>query len=461
MRLIFWLGISIATCAGCANSGNGELNQELFERIDVDVGTQTNTILAANLNDDNHLDLLVVGSDQVISLQGEGDGNFDVVNSIAAGENAVDLAISDIDEDGINDLAIANHETNYVTLLFGVPGGGFEMRPNSHLEVNVSPHPHAVRLSDIDNDNHVDLLVDDRNAEAIKFFPGLGNGEFGNPSQIPVGGDPYRGMCLVDINKDDKTDLITPNPNYVSVLIGDGMGGFAQDTKLYPSFSPFSVTAADLNDDDLIDIAAASGEGVGKLAVWSESSKGGFSSSGEYELAVGPTKIAAADLTGDGKAEVVITNYIGREVAVLIAGDEPELYRFVIAGNPYGVATGDFNNDGRNDFAIANDGATFISVFLSINKETDAKTGDNLLNDPILYQNFPNPFNPILQSPGSKIGFYLATLPIPSRYSFFLRSSSSVSSFLGSGKQQSTGQTAAHCGSSWKPLHSVHLSGTI
>lgn len=38
---------------------------------------------------------------------------------------------------------------------------------------------------------------------------------------------------------------------------------------------------------------------------------------------------------------------------------------------------------------------------------------------------------------------------------------SSLSTWSSSGTQQSTGQTAAHCGSSWKPLHSVHFPGTI
>src|SRR5690606_18979024 len=44
---------------------------------------------------------------------------------------------------------------------------------------------------------------------------------------------------------------------------------------------------------------------------------------------------------------------------------------------------------------------------------------------------------------------------------FFFNRRSSLSTWSSSGTQQSTGQTAAHCGSSWKPLHSVHLSGTI
>src|SRR6185436_13032666 len=38
---------------------------------------------------------------------------------------------------------------------------------------------------------------------------------------------------------------------------------------------------------------------------------------------------------------------------------------------------------------------------------------------------------------------------------------SSVSTFLGSGKQHSTGQTAWQASWSWKPTHSVHSLGSI
>lgn len=364
---LFWFAVSSGACTGCSTSSGEERGRQFFERVDVTVGVRTSAILAAFLNSDDRVDLLVVGSDRVISLQGRGDGRFDVVGSVPAGEHAVDLALADLDEDGLNDLAVANHDTDYVTLLFGIAGGGFEVRSPSRLEVNVSPHPHAVRLSDIDHDGHADLLVDDRTAEAIRLFRGVGHGGFATPTRIPVGGDPYRGMTLIDINGDGEIDLVTPNPDHVSVLIGDGLGGFAQDTVLHPGFAPFSVIAADFNGDGLTDVAAGSGEGVGALTVWFGSAAGVFQAGGDYELAVGPTKLAAADLTGDGRAEVIVTSWIGGEVAVLAGGDGPTLYRIDLAGNPYGVATGDFDGDGRIDFAIANDGVEHITVFLSRN----------------------------------------------------------------------------------------------
>ena len=68
---------------------------------------------------------------------------------------------------------------------------------------------------------------------------------------------------------------------------------------------------------------------------------------------------------GDGRFEVLIASYAGGEVAVLVGGDKPVLQRIEIGGSPYGLATGDFDGDGRVDFAVANDAVDYVSVFLT------------------------------------------------------------------------------------------------
>ena len=277
----------------------------------------------------------------------------------------MDLAGSDLDGDGLIDLAVANHATNYVTLLFGVSGGGFERRAHSEFPVDVAPHPHAVRLYDIDGDGNADLLVDDRTPHSIRAFRGVGDGTFHKSALIDVGGDLYLGMTLADLDGDGRFDLVTPNRDHVSVLSGDGSGGFTQRTALRPGFRPFSVVAADLDGDGVVDLAAASGEGAGVLAVWRGSLDGSFTAAAQYEIARGPTKSSAVDLTGDGRAEVLVASYSGSEVAVLTGGDSPTLYRLPVDGAPYGFATGDFDMDGRMDFVVANDTREMITVFLS------------------------------------------------------------------------------------------------
>lgn len=364
-RLVRGLAGLASSALAFAAPPAGAVAQPSYERVDVVVGGPTNAIRAHDLNGDGRLDLVVSGGQSVLVLAGRGDGSFEVSWSGAAGENPVDLAIADLDEDGLADLAVANHETDYVTLLFGIAGGGFERRDHSRFRVGVSPHPHAVALLDIDSDGHPDLLVDDRSPESIRLFRGLGDGAFAGAEMIAVGGDPYRGMSLADLTGDGLADLITPNPDHVAVLVAEADGGFRPRASLAAPFGPFSVAAGDFNGDGRRDIAAASGEGAGSLAVWHGRGDGSFSVAELYEIARGPTKSAAADLTGDGRAEVLVASYAGGEVAVLIGGNAPVLHRIEVGGSPYGVATGDFDADGRVDFAVANDESDHVSVFLT------------------------------------------------------------------------------------------------
>lgn len=185
--------------------------QLTFDRLDAVVGSPTTAIRARDLNSGGRLDLVVSGGQSVLVLAEQGDGRFELTWSGAAGENPVDLAIADLDGDGLADLAVANHETDHVTLLFGIAGGAFEHRDHSRLRVNVSSHPPAVRLHDIDSDGHADLLVDDRSPGSIRLFRGRGDGTFSGAASIDVGGDPYRGMSLADVTGDGLADLITPN----------------------------------------------------------------------------------------------------------------------------------------------------------------------------------------------------------------------------------------------------------
>lgn len=358
-------GVLVVASAGCAAS-RAEVGEELsFDRIEVAVGVTTNSILASDLDNDGRLDLVVAGREGVFVLLGRGDGQFDVASSVAGGEHPVDLALADLDGDGSKDLAVANHETNYVTLLFGDSNGGFEPRSGSRLRVDVSPHPHAVLLQDIDADGNVDLFVDDRALEAIRLFRGIGDGTFSESTIIEVGGDPYRGMTLADLNGDGRLDLATPNRDHISVLVGGGSGSFARNAVLRPGFNPFAVAAADLNGDGLADLLAGSGEGAGALVIWLGVTEGSFRAASHHEIASGPTKIATVDLTGDGRPEILVSSYAGSEITILTGGDSPTLHRFEVDGRPYGFASGDFDADGRFDFAVANDLTENITVFLS------------------------------------------------------------------------------------------------
>lgn len=356
---------ALLTACGTADAGPPD---PMFEVRRIDVGHATAAVLILDVNGDARPDLVVSGGTGVTVLHGDGTGDFDVGEIVPAGDHPVDLASGDLDHDGSLDLVVANHETSYVTLLFGRTGG-YAAGRSGRLEVDVQPHPHAVAVADVDEDGHLDIVVDDRNRERLAVFRGHGDGTFERGVPIDVGGDPYRGMVLTDIDRDGHLDVITPNPRSIAVQLGDGTGRFSPAPPVEPaSVPPFGLAVGDFDDDGTLDVAGGSGEGPGRLAFWFGRGDGTFEVDARPPrvIAEGPTKLNQGDVDGDGVDDVLVTSYLGNEIALALGGrDDVRLVRIDLDDNPWDIAAADLNGDGRTDLVTANDGGDRIAVLLA------------------------------------------------------------------------------------------------
>jgi hypothetical protein len=269
------VALLLAACQANAEPETVVVGDVAFRPVRIHVGAAA--VAAGDLDGDGHVDLVGGGEPRLVLFRGDGTGALVRSGDVAGGRQPTDFALADLDGDGDVDLAIANHETDHLTLLLGDGRGAFEPAPSSPLAIDVRPHPHAVVAADLDRDGHVDLLVDHRDAGGVRVLRGTGGGRFARGAVVDVGGDPYRGMALGDLDGDGRLDLVTPNPRAVGVLLNasDEDGIAFTPLATVDADAPFAVALADLDGDGRLDLVAAS-EGSALVEVFLGDGRGGF-----------------------------------------------------------------------------------------------------------------------------------------------------------------------------------------
>ena len=242
-----------------------------------------------------------------------------------AGTSPDFVAVGDFNGDGKPDLAIANLETNNVTVLLGLGTGDFAAAAGSPLPVGSSPD--SVAVGDFNGDGKLDLAIANQGDNTVTVLLGNGKGEFtpaGSP--LPVGAKPYF-VVAADFNGDGNLDLATASygDSTITVLLGNGGGGFTEAPG-----SPFAVGPV-----------------------------GAF-----------PASLAVADFNGDNKPDLAIADFGDNNVTVLLGNGAGEFTAapgspFAVGSGPVSMAVGDFNGDGFPDLAVANSGDNTVSVLLA------------------------------------------------------------------------------------------------
>jgi hypothetical protein len=98
-----------------------------------------------------------------------------------------------------------------------------------------------------------------------------------------------------------------------------------------------------------------------------------FAAAQTFSVGTTPDAVAAADLNGDGKPDVIAANAGSNTVSVLLNTSLPGAttltflpqQTFAVGTNPVAVAFGDVNGDGRQDIVTANSGNGTVTVLLN------------------------------------------------------------------------------------------------
>ena len=145
-------------------------------------------------------------------------------------------------------------------------------------------------------------------------------GQFYAPTtpEVAVGTNPYS-VAVGDFNGDGEQDIAAANraSNSVSIRLGDGQGGFSGTTEIFVGLKPISVAVGDFNGDGKQDIAVAN-RLSDTISIRLGDGQGGFS--GTTEVGVGsrsrPVSVAVGDFNGDGKQDIAVANQFSSTISI-------------------------------------------------------------------------------------------------------------------------------------------------
>jgi len=326
----------------------------------------TTGILTAEFNHDGKPDIAVVDADGMGIMLGDGAGNFGPPNWFGyQGGKKISPVAADVNNDGNLDLGFAIEFQN-ARFYHGDGAGGFTggytegLFPDGML--------YSLEAADLNNDGWVDVL---QGFESLGS--GWGNvafnrgGSFLDESYLNPEGQPNYviGLAIADFNRDGKPDVALTSFYSGAVMLGDGAGNF-NATYTFLSGGAGDLAAGDLNGDGRPDLISNNsvhlGDGVGGFTPIMSPAEyqgnfrlGDMNLDGRLDLVL-PNTDGVRIWLGDGVGGFGAPTYLDTPIQ-LAADSNPVAPRSSMA-----MVLGDFNGDGRPDIAALGDGAINVRL---------------------------------------------------------------------------------------------------
>jgi hypothetical protein len=280
-------------------------------------------IAVADLNGDGNADVVTANQYQageVNVLLGNGDGTFQPFVVYPTNTRyAVGVAVADLNGDRVPDIVAVNRGKDGSASVFLGNGDG-KFQPEVNYPVGGSAR--SLVVTDLNNDGIADLAI--TAGAAVRVLIGVGDGTFLPHVDYPAGFGAY-GIGAADLNHDGKVDLVVIAGNALNILPGNGDGTFGSKKSTPIGTNAMALAIVDFNHDGILDVAATQcdatcvqGRGPGNVELLLGKGNGSFQSPSLYPVGLIPDSLVAADFNRDGFPDVATSNYFSGDASVLL-----------------------------------------------------------------------------------------------------------------------------------------------
>jgi len=328
-------------------------------------------IVEADFNEDGKPDIAIASGIRVYVLLGNGDGTFTAsagspipmpsppYDDLASPYAGLGMAAGDFNNSGHVGLAVGLFNNLAAATFFGNGNGTFTASPT--LANTAVGSLTALTAADFNRDGYLDVVaVGAGGGVSPTPLLGYGHGAFnGVVENLEMQAN---SSAAGDFNGDGNLDLLVSG----TVAFGNGDGTFTQGPVLTGDFS----AVGDFNGDGKLDLAVCSSFD-NRVTIFLGDGAGNFAPASNSPISVGlqPEAILTGDFNNDGKLDLAIANAGDNTVTLLLGNGDGTFTQasgspYPVGTFPFSIAAADFNGDGKLDLAVANLSDGTVSILM-------------------------------------------------------------------------------------------------